>query len=103
MLKRDLYGGFGSTVWLDWLTQMRMHTSVNPVLALFRSTSPRRHWVVSLPAILDAAALRLSMGSPETLADDINLIAEGSVTLGHLNQHHRTAWKLEKSYFTLWL
>lgn len=96
VLKRDPRGSFGSTIWIDWITQIRMNTGVNPVLALFRSTSPHRHWVISLTAIIDAAAIRLAIGSPQTLADDINVVTEGTVTLGHLNHASPTSWGIER-------
>jgi hypothetical protein len=94
-LERDPRKGFGTSSWIDWITQIRMNTGVNPVLALFRSTSADRHWVVSMLAVIDTAAMRLSFGSPETLADDINAVTQGTVTFGHLNHNPHNSWRIE--------
>ena len=100
-LQRDVHGSFGSTVWVDWITQIRMNTGVNPVLALFRSTSSQRHWVISMLAVIDAASIRLALGSPQNLANDINLVTEGAVTLGHLNHHSLSSWEIEKDLLAI--
>lgn len=64
--------------WIEWVTNTRMNTQTNAVLADFRSPSPKRHWTVSLLAVLDAVALRMSLTRTAN-ANDVRLIGAGTV------------------------
>lgn len=70
-----------ASIWLDWLCVTRLNQQVNPVLMEFRSTSSRRHWVTTTLAVLDAAALQVSIreGTPDPR--HVQLLTEGTVTL----------------------
>lgn len=71
--------------WINWTCDLRMNHRVNPVLTSFRSTTPSRHWVVTLIAVLDAAALRIAFEPEQTDPKGIQLLTEGGVTLALLN------------------
>lgn len=79
---------FGSVpipdAWIDWVTQLRTAQQVTPVLGQFRSTSSSRHWVVSLLAVLDAAALQAALRPQTVTAMQSKLIAVGADTLNAL-------------------
>ncbi len=81
--------------WTGWVTETRMNTQVNAVLAHFRSTSPHRHWIISLLAVLDATALRISIANAAK-PEEIRLIGAGtvaaSVLSGRRNVHN---WQVE--------
>jgi hypothetical protein len=66
---------------LDWLSQLRLNTQVAPILGAFRSTTPHRHWVVTLLAMLDAVSLRLALGTSRTVPADAEFVAQGAITL----------------------
>ena len=67
--------------WIDWVTQLRTAQQVTPVLGQFRSTSPARHWVISLLAVLDATALQAALRPDVLTATQIKLLAVGADTL----------------------
>jgi len=74
-------------VWVDWAADVRMAHTINPLLNHFRSGNPHRHWVNSMLALLDGAALSvttLDVVSPGAL----RFLAEGTQTL-HLLEHNR--------------
>jgi hypothetical protein len=47
--------------WRVWATETRLTNVTYPVLTRMRSASPYRSWVISLLAVLDAAALQLAL------------------------------------------
>lgn len=72
--------------WIDWTCDLRVNHLVNPVLGWFRSTSPHRHWCISLLAVMDATAMRISMTEDRPDARSVMLVTEGTLTLGALSQ-----------------
>jgi hypothetical protein len=97
LLRRRPEEAFDASPWIDWMSHVRMNTGVNPVFALFRSPSSRRHWVTTMLAIMDAASLRLALGTPDTFSDDCQLIAEGTGTLAHIRGKKVHSWPVEQS------
>lgn len=86
--------------WTNWTSDLLLNQLVNPVLMQFRSTSASRHWVVSLLAVLDAAALKMSF--TRTIdPHDIQLLTQGGVTLSVLSQASPQIhdWDLQKEIF----
>lgn len=71
--------------WVGWITETRMNTQVNPVLSDFRSTNRNRHWVVSMLAVLDATALRISLEGRAT-PHQVRLIGAGAVAAAVLRE-----------------
>ena len=65
--------------WTDWMCDVRTSITVSPILAWFRSTTPMRHWTISLLAVLDIAALRLAAGIGATHDGDLIAVSEGIV------------------------
>lgn len=94
-------GALDAAAWTNWIATTRMNQQVSPVLAAIRSTSHRRHWVVSFLAVLDAVALRIAIRGDHPEPADVQLIAVGALALdvmahnGHLNDHD-TNWELEE-------
>lgn len=86
------------SAWIDWISDTRMNTQVNPILADFRSTTNRQHWTISMLAVLDAAALRLSLAAPEADPEAVRLIGAGAVAAavlrGRTDIHN---WDVEKA------
>lgn len=70
--------------WIGWTCDLRVNHLVNPVLGWFRSTSPHRHWCVSLLSLLDATALQIALGNRPPNPQSIMLITEGALTLNAL-------------------
>lgn len=85
-----------SAVVLDWVSQLRLNQVMNPVLSQFRSPSPNRHWIITLLAALDAVALRLALGESVDIPSDIQLITEGSLTLGLCDGVREHNWTIER-------
>ena len=95
--------------WIDWLCTMRVNQYIYPILNHFRSPFPHRHWVATLLALCDAAAIRLSHSTGPHNLHLVRLIAEGSETFhllrdSELGRIHRQAdapsmssWRLERS------
>jgi len=84
--------------WTDWACQVRTGQGVMPVLGHFRSTSSSRHWVVSLLAVLDAAALQCALDPERADAAHVRLLTEGSLTLAILSGAQRASrhnWQTE--------
>ncbi|MEI6620527.1 MAG: hypothetical protein WCP28_01295 [Actinomycetes bacterium] len=68
--------------WVDWASDVRMAHTVNPILNHFRSPGPRRSWVISMLAVLDAANLRLTTVSGNEMNPAmVRLVTEGTETL----------------------
>ena len=94
---------------IDWLCTLRVNQYIYPLLNHFRSPSPRRHWVTTLLALCDAAAIRLANSNGTRNLHLVRLIAEGSETFhvlleSELARTHRqapdlaiTSWRLERS------
>lgn len=81
--------------WIEWVTNTRMNTQTNSVLAELRSPSPNRHWTVSLLAVLDAVALRMSLDRTAN-ANDVRLIGAGTVAAAVLaGDEHVHNWDVE--------
>lgn len=70
--------------WIGWTCDLRVNQLVNPVLSWFRSTSPHRHWCVSLLALLDATAMRISVTTDRPDPQSIMLVTEGTLALSAL-------------------
>ena len=70
-----------AAAWTDWIATTRMNQQVSPVLSSMRSTSHRRHWVVSFLAVLDAVALRTAIGGDRPDPADVQLLAVGALAL----------------------
>jgi hypothetical protein len=64
----------------DWVCAMRVSQYLYPLLNHFRSPVPDRHWTVSLLALLDAAAIRLTCLSAERDLNVLRLLAQGADT-----------------------
>lgn len=87
--------------WIDWVSTTRMNEQISPTLALLRSTSHRRHWAITLLAVLDAAALRSVVTTEPAAPDDIQLLAVGAIALDVLahapqDSDGTTNWSLEE-------
>jgi len=95
--------------WIDWLSVMSVNQYIYPILNHFRSPFPHRHWVVTLLALCDAAAIRLANCNGPRNLHLVRLIAEGSETfhvlrdseLGRIhrqaNEPSMTSWRMERS------
>ena len=95
--------------WIDWLCALRVNQYIYPLLNHFRSPFPHRHWVATLLALCDAAAIRLANSKESRNLHLVRLIAEGSDTFHLLRdseiarikrQHNSPAmspWRLERS------
>ncbi len=94
---------------IDWLCTMRVNQYIYPILNHFRSPFPHRHWVATLLALCDAAAIRLANSKEPRNLYLVRLVAEGSETFhllrdSELGRIHRqadapsmTSWRLERS------
>jgi len=94
---------------IDWLCTMRVNQYIYPILNHFRSPFPHRHWVATLLALCDAAAIRLANSKEPRNLPLVRLIAEASETFhllrdSELGRIHRqadvpsmTSWRLERS------
>lgn len=63
--------------WALWATRLRLTHVTYPVLVWVRSIRASRHYVVSLLAVLDAAALRLALTPNGPRGADFALLLEG--------------------------
>jgi hypothetical protein len=84
-----------SSEWNNWMTQVRTNTLTNPGLAMFRSSSPHRHWVIAIQAMLDATSLKMAIAPKAATPDDVQLLSSGIVTLGILNRRTVHNWSTE--------
>jgi hypothetical protein len=90
-----------AAAWTDWIATTRMNQQVSPVLSAMRSTSQRRHWVVSFLAVLDAVALRTAIGDGPPDPADVQLLAVGALALDVMVRDGRPAdgdtnWEIEE-------
>lgn len=95
--------------WIDWFCTIRVNQYVYPILNHFRSPFPLRHWVTTVLALCDAAAIRLANSKEPCDLKLVRLIAEGSETFhllreSELGRTHRQAeaaaissWRVERS------
>ncbi len=65
---------------IDWLCAMRVSQYVYPLLNHFRSPVRDRHWTVTLLALLDAAAIRLTAVGGVKNTDLVRVLAQGADT-----------------------
>ena len=65
---------------INWLCAMRVSQYLYPLLNHFRSPVRDRHWTVTLLALLDAAAIRLTCVAGERDLNVVRLLAQGSDT-----------------------
>lgn len=65
---------------IDWLCAMRVSQYVYPLLNHFRSPVRDRHWTVTLLALLDAAAIRLTAVGGAKNTDLVRVLAQGADT-----------------------
>ena len=66
---------------VDWICAMRVSQYIYPLLNHFRSPVRDRHWVVSLLAILDTAAIRVAAIDPELNMNLVRILAQGADAL----------------------
>lgn len=65
---------------IDWICAMRVSQYIYPLLNHFRSPVRDRHWVVTLLAILDAAAIRVAVIDGKISTGSVRLLAQGADT-----------------------
>lgn len=80
--------------WISWMCTMRVNQYIYPLLNHFRSPVPNRHWVVSLLALLDAVAIRLSAMDEPPLPSLVRFLAEGANTM-HMLRRSETAFRMK--------
>jgi hypothetical protein len=68
---------------VQWVSDVRNSQTIYPVLNFFRSYTPLRSWVITMLAMLDAAALRLVL-LEDAEDEDVALVMEGSETFAAL-------------------
>ena len=83
-------------VMLSWVSELRLNQEMNPILASFRSTSPARHWTVSVLAAMDAVALRLALDLSTDIPADIQLLTQGTLTLSCIRGEPAANWTVER-------
>lgn len=71
-------------VWTEWAAAVRLTQTLYPQLNRLRSPIAQRHWLISLLAVLDAAALESSFSSTGPRIEALGLIEEGSLTINSL-------------------
>lgn len=86
MIFGDAGAAFAFDDWTQWITDLRIGQQASPVLAHFRSPDPRRHWSITMLAMLDATALALALGIVRERGAAICCVAEGTLTLGVLDR-----------------
>lgn len=81
----DLSDRAALTGWIEWISNIRLTQSTNTVLNLYRSPGPYRNWVIGVLALVDAAALQLTvLQSPRrhpAFGPLMHVIAEGTEAL----------------------
>ena len=84
-------------IWIDWICDIRMNQRVNPVLSDLRSSSPYRHWAVTMLAVTDSAALRLALQPTSTDPKLVLLIAESTLAAHQLRNidHRLHNWQIQ--------
>lgn len=73
--------------WARWSVQVRLTHSTYPVLVWVRSSRSTRHYIVSLIAIMDAAALRLALKTAGPHREAFALLLEGGQALDVIYAH----------------
>jgi len=68
---------------VQWVSDVRNSQTIYPVLNYFRSYTPLRSWVITMLAMMDAAALRLVL-LDDAEDGDVALVIEGSETFAAL-------------------
>jgi hypothetical protein len=66
--------------WAKWATRLRLTHVTYPVLVYVRSARAMRHYVVSLLAVMDAAALKLALTTKLPRKEAFTLLLEGGQT-----------------------
>ncbi|MDO8733489.1 MAG: hypothetical protein Q7L55_13105 [Actinomycetota bacterium] len=64
--------------WAEWSARLRLTHMTYPTLMYVRGSRANRHYVVALLAMLDAAALRISLTKSEERHDAYRLLLQGS-------------------------
>lgn len=97
---------------IDWICAMRVSQYIYPLLNHFRSPVRDRHWTITLLALLDAAALRMttvaggrSMAMVRVLAQGADTfhalkMSEVSRTAGGTSEGAMLSWAIEESLLT---
>lgn len=67
--------------WAHWATRLRLTHVTYPVLVWVRSVRATRHYVVSLIAVMDAAALRLALNTSHPHREAFAVLLEGGQAL----------------------
>jgi hypothetical protein len=70
--------------WTDWAADVSESHTTYRTLVYFRSPHPMRSWIIGLLAVLDAAALHLSLNPLSAPADARPLLRMGYVTVREL-------------------
>jgi hypothetical protein len=70
--------------WTKWSATVRLTQTLYPPLNRLRSPIAQRHWLISLLAVLDAAALESAVSSKGPRMEAMALIEEGSLTMNSL-------------------
>jgi hypothetical protein len=87
-----------SADWTSWTSDVRMNERVSPLLSRMRSPTARRHWVITVLAVLDAVALRVCLNPKSWTSADVQLLTEGTITLGALARLQRPRnWDVERA------
>jgi hypothetical protein len=89
---------------INWLCSMRVSQYIYPLLNHFRSPVRDRHWTVTLLALLDAAALRLTVVAGPRNMDLVRVLAQGADTLHalKLSEISRTAGGVSEGAMLTW-
>ncbi len=72
------------TSWTKWSADVRLAQTLYPPLSRMRSAIADRHWLISLLAVVDAAALSNALNSKGPRVQSLALIEEGSLTINAL-------------------
>lgn len=70
--------------WTSWAADVRLAQTLYPPLSRMRSAIAERHWLISLLAVVDAAALSNALNSKGPRVQALSLIEEGSLTMNAL-------------------
>lgn len=86
LLSRMAMGGTAAELpptfmeWAKWSTRLRLTHVTYPVLVYVRSARAMRHYVISLLAVMDAAALKLALTTKLPRKEAFTLLLEGGQT-----------------------
>ena len=70
--------------WTQWSADVRLAQTLYPALNRMRSAIAERHWLISLLAVLDAAALSNALNSKGPRVQALSLIEQGTLTINAL-------------------